>query len=87
MLRLIKAAAVTGAATLFIPAAAFAMDPPPTTPGGSGGGSSSGAHGSGGGSPASVPEPADFALFAMGMAGLYFSRRAARSRKSRRDQD
>jgi hypothetical protein len=32
-----------------------------------------------------VPEPADFALFGAGIAGLLLGRRSSRSRKNRRD--
>lgn len=70
-------------AALTLPAGlASAYDKPPSHPpstGSSGGGSSGG---SSGGKPVSVPEPAEMALFGMGLAGLVAGRWLNRRRKT-----
>lgn len=87
MSRLVTALALSLVA---LPGAAIASSSPPSssTPPStsSGGGATSGGPTSGSPSPTSVPEPAAYALFGLGVVGLVIGRRLHRKRTKKDDQ-
>lgn len=87
MFRIASATAITAAA-IALPGAAFAYSPPPSSSTPPTSSSSGGTTSSGGtsGSPTSVPEPAAFALFGLGLAGVAVGRRLHRRRGNKSDR-
>lgn len=85
----IASAAVLTAASVALPGAAFAYSPPPsssTPPSTSSSGGTTTSSGGTSGSPTSVPEPAAFALFGLGLAGVAVGRRLHRRRSDKNDR-